>query len=486
MSKRLSVGGFPHHSMPGFRPFRAGRSAGVAGSPPSVVALVNRLLCPGIAVASLLLCVLAYGHEVSGYYLALCALVFLLSSRLLVDVGVFTPSTVQVLANASRTVIVGWTGVVGIVLVLGYAAGMDGHFQDEVILTWIAVTPLLILAGIKIARVTLLRVSARKAGRTAVIVGANYLGRIFAAHVRDNPHLGVHVAGFFDDRSPGRIVVSDGLIGRLADVPGYVKARGIHCVYISLPMTAQLRVLRLMQELCDTTASVYFIPDYFAFDLIQAGFDNLAGMPVVAIRETPFYGLNAVVKRAMDFVLSAAILALTAPVMAVIAAAIRLDSPGPVLFRQRRYGMDGSKMVVLKFRTMRVCEDGDQIVQARRDDARVTPLGAFLRRNSLDELPQFFNVLRGDMSIVGPRPHAIAHNEQYRKLIPGYMLRHKVKPGITGWAQVNGFRGETRTVEEMRERVELDLDYLNNWSPLLDLWIIIRTLLSGWNNSKAY
>ena len=468
MSKRLSVGGFPHHSMPGFRPFRAGRSAGVAGSPPSVVALVNRLLCPGIAVASLLLCVLAYGHEVSGYYLALCALVFLLSSRLLVDVGVFTPSTVQVLANASRTVIVGWTGVVGIVLVLGYAAGMDGHFQDEVILTWIAVTPLLILAGIKIARVTLLRVSARKAGRTAVIVGANYLGRIFAAHVRDNPHLGVHVAGFFDDRSPGRIVVSDGLIGRLADVPGYVKARGVHCVYISLPMTAQLRVLRLMQELCDTTASVYFIPDYFAFDLIQAGFDNLAGMPVVAIRETPFYGLNAVVKRAMDFVLSAAILALTAPVMAVIAAAIRLDSPGPVLFRQRRYGMDGSKMVVLKFRTMRVWEDGDRVVQARRDDPRVTPLGAFLRRNSLDELPQFFNVLRGEMSLVGPRP-LILTEDQY--VVDWRRRRLDLKPGVTGLWQVLGRDGIP-----FEEMTTLDYLYVTSWSLFGDVKLILRTV----------
>jgi putative colanic acid biosynthesis UDP-glucose lipid carrier transferase len=452
-----------------------------------MVALVNRLLCPGVAVASLVLCVLVYGHAVSGYYLALCVLVFLLSSRLLVDVDVFTPSTVQVLANASRTVIVGWAGVVGIVLFLGYAAGMDDHFHDQVILSWITVTPLLILASVKIARVALLRVSsARTAGRAAVIVGANYLGRVFAAQIRENPHLGVHVTGFFDDRSPERIGVSNGLIGKLADVPGYVKAHGVHCVYISLPMTAQLRVLRLMQELCDTTASVYFIPDYFAFDLIQAGFDNLAGMPVVAIRETPLYGLNAVVKRAMDLTLSAAVVALTSPVMLAIAIAIKLDSTGPVLFRQRRYGMDGSELVVLKFRTMRVCEDGDRIVQARPDDPRVTPLGAFLRRNSLDELPQFFNVLRGNMSVVGPRPHAIAHNEQYRRLIPGYMLRHKVRPGITGWAQINGFRGETRTVEEMRERVELDLDYLNNWSPLLDLWIIIRTFLSGWRSGRAY
>jgi len=172
--------------------------------------------------------------------------------------------------------------------------------------------------------------------------------------------------------------------------------------------------------------------------------------------------------------------------MLAIAIAIKLDSTGPLLFRQRRCGVDGSELIVLKFRTMSVSEDGDRIVQARRDDPRVTRVGAFLRKNSLDELPQFFNVIAGSMSIVGPRPHANAHNEQYRKLIPGYMLRHKVKPGITGWAQINGFRGQTETLEEMRKRVDLDLDYLNNWSPLLDLWIIIKTFFRGWNHSRAY
>jgi putative colanic acid biosynthesis UDP-glucose lipid carrier transferase len=164
------------------------------------------------------------------------------------------------------------------------------------------------------------------------------------------------------------------------------------------------------------------------------------------------------------------------PVMLLIAIAIKLTSKGPVIFRQRRYGLYGEEIVVYKFRSMTVDEDGDKVVQATKNDQRVTRVGAFLRRSSLDELPQFVNVLQGRMSIVGPRPHAVVHNEQYRKLIKGYMLRHKVKPGITGWAQVNGLRGETETLDKMEARIHFDLDYLRNWSLWLDLWIIIRTV----------
>ena len=486
MTKRLSADPTLQYSLPRLRAFRARQSADIAGWPP-IVALINRLLCPSVAVATLMLCVIAYGELFSVYHLALCVLVFLLSSHMLDDINIFIPWNVQLLVSASRTVVVGWAKVVGIVLLLGYAARITNRFDTDVILTWIAITPLLIFASIKIVRMALPRViDTRTATRKAVIVGANYLGRVFAGRLHENPYLGVHVAGFFDDRSPERIGVASGLIGKLVDVPDYVRHHGIHCVYISLPMTADPRLLRLIQNLRDTTASVYFLPDYFVFDLLQAGFDHLAGMPVVVIRETPFFGLNAVVKRAMDLTLGVVIVALATPVMLAIAIAIKLDSTGPVLFRQRRCGVDGSELIVLKFRTMSVSEDGDRIVQARRDDPRVTRVGAFLRKNSLDELPQFFNVIAGSMSIVGPRPHANAHNEQYRKLIPGYMLRHKVKPGITGWAQINGFRGQTETLEEMRKRVDLDLDYLNNWSPLLDLWIIIKTFFRGWNHSRAY
>jgi putative colanic acid biosysnthesis UDP-glucose lipid carrier transferase len=197
---------------------------------------------------------------------------------------------------------------------------------------------------------------------------------------------------------------------------------------------------------------------------------------VVAIRESPFMGINSTVKRTSDIVFSSIILLLMLPVMMLVAIAVRLTSKGPVIFRQRRYGLYGEEIIVYKFRSMTVSDDGESIQQARRNDARLTSIGAFLRRSSLDELPQFVNVLQGRMSIVGPRPHAVAHNEQYRKLIRGYMLRHKVKPGITGWAQVNGLRGETEVLEKMEARVQYDLDYLRNWSLWLDLWIILKTV----------
>ncbi|MEO7496042.1 MAG: exopolysaccharide biosynthesis polyprenyl glycosylphosphotransferase, partial [Massilia sp.] len=189
-----------------------------------------------------------------------------------------------------------------------------------------------------------------------------------------------------------------------------------------------------------------------------------------------FMGLNSAIKRSSDIVFGLAILMLLIPLMLVIAMAVKLSSPGPVIFRQRRYGLYGEEIIVYKFRSMVVRDDGATIVQASKNDQRVTPVGAFLRRSSLDELPQFVNVLQGRMSIVGPRPHAVAHNELYRKLIKGYMLRHKVKPGITGWAQVNGLRGETATLDKMQARIQFDLDYLRNWSVWLDLWIILKTV----------
>jgi len=197
---------------------------------------------------------------------------------------------------------------------------------------------------------------------------------------------------------------------------------------------------------------------------------------VVGICETPFTGTNELVKRISDIIIASLIIVLISPLLLVIAIGVKRSSPGPVLFRQRRNGLDGHEIVVYKFRSMTTQDNGDHVVQAKRDDPRITRFGAFLRRTSLDELPQFFNVLQGHMSIVGPRPHAVAHNEMYRELIKAYMVRHKVKPGITGWAQVNGMRGETETIEKMRARVEYDLEYLRNWSLGLDLQIIARTV----------
>jgi putative colanic acid biosynthesis UDP-glucose lipid carrier transferase len=276
------------------------------------------------------------------------------------------------------------------------------------------------------------------------------------------------------------------VLGRLDQLADYVKSHRVDLIYITLPMASQPRILRLLNELRDTTASIYFVPDIFVFDLIQARMDSINGIPVVAVCETPFFGMNGMLKSASDFVLASLILLMISPLLLALAVGVKLSSPGPVLFRQRRYGLDGRQITVYKFRTMIVQEDGEQVKQATRDDQRITPFGRFLRRSSLDELPQFINVLQGRMSIVGPRPHAVAHNETYRKLINGYMVRHKVKPGITGWAQVNGLRGETDTVEKMRQRIEYDLGYLRNWSLRLDLHIILKTVLLVFRDRRAY
>ncbi len=242
----------------------------------------------------------------------------------------------------------------------------------------------------------------------------------------------------------------------------------------------------LVQQLGDTTASVYVVADFFAYDLLRAEWTSMGDIPLVSVVETPFYGVDGLLKRLEDLVLGLGILVLITLPMMAIAIAIKLTSEGPVLFHQRRYGLNGHPIDVLKFRTMTVCEDGAKVEQAKKDDPRITPLGAVLRHTSLDELPQFLNVLTGSMSIVGPRPHAVAHNELYRHLVPSYMRRHKVKPGITGWAQVNGWRGETDTVEKMEQRVAHDLDYIQRWSLSWDVKIIFLTVFGSAVRKNAY
>jgi putative colanic acid biosynthesis UDP-glucose lipid carrier transferase len=321
-----------------------------------------------------------------------------------------------------------------------------------------------------------------------VMVGVNDLSVKLAQRVDENPNLRMAVSGFFDDREASRQPDDQkvALLGGMSDIPTYVRENNVNTIFISQPISAQPRIRKLLSELQDTTASIYFLPDIYVFDLIQARFDSVAGLPVVAICESPFTGINSMVKRGSDFALALMIQIMLLPVMLGIAIAIKANSPGPVIFRQRRYGLDGEEIIVYKFRSMTVCEDGARVIQATKDDQRVTRIGAFLRRTSLDELPQFFNVLQGRMSIVGPRPHAIAHNELYRKQIKGYMLRHKVRPGITGWAQVNGFRGETDTLDKMEARIAYDLDYLRRWSLSLDLWIIVRTVGVVLKRDNAY
>jgi putative colanic acid biosynthesis UDP-glucose lipid carrier transferase len=251
-------------------------------------------------------------------------------------------------------------------------------------------------------------------------------------------------------------------------------------------MRAEDRIRNVLNRLGDSTVSVYIVPDFFVFELLHSRWTNIGGLPAVSIFEHPFYGVDGMVKRAIDLILALVALLVCAVPMTIIAATIKLTSTGPVFFRQRRYGLDGREFHVWKFRTMRVREDGDEVTQAKKHDSRVTPLGAILRQTSLDELPQLFNVLSGGMSLVGPRPHATAHNEFYRTMIQGYMLRHKVKPGITGLAQVNGCRGETDTLEKMQRRVEYDHRYIREWSLWLDLRILVQTVIVVLSRVNAY
>jgi putative colanic acid biosynthesis UDP-glucose lipid carrier transferase len=220
--------------------------------------------------------------------------------------------------------------------------------------------------------------------------------------------------------------------------------------------------------------------------MLHARWNQIDGLPVVSVFETPISGIDGVLKRGFDLIAGAVGLALLAPVLFACGLAVKLSSPGPIFFRQKRYGLSGEEIRVWKFRTMRVCEDGAVVKQAAKDDDRITSVGRVLRKTSLDELPQLFNVLAGSMSLVGPRPHATAHNEEYRAQIDGYMLRHKVKPGITGLAQVNGARGETETLEKMERRVEFDHRYIREWSLWMDLKILVKTVLVVFKQENAY
>jgi putative colanic acid biosynthesis UDP-glucose lipid carrier transferase len=382
-----------------------------------------------------------------------------------------------------------WFAVLALLVSLARFADRPNLLEIRALQTWAVVTPFLLFFR-RIALIPGLALVCRHIfpRKRAVIAGVTEMGLRLAQEIASNPFLSMELAGFFEDRSEGRIGDTNGcrILGDLGELPGYVKQHGVHRVYITLPLARQPRILQLLGELQDSTASVYFIPDLFVTDLLNAHWDSLGDIPYVAVCESPFIGARGVVKRLSDLIIAGGLLLLLSPLLLGIAVAVWTSSGKPIFFRQRRYGEDGTEILVYKFRTMSVCEDGADVRQAQPDDPRVTPIGRFLRKWSLDELPQLFNVVGGSMSLVGPRPHAVAQNEMYRNLIRGYMIRYKVKPGITGWAQVHGLRGETDTLDKMRERVRYDLDYLRHWSLGLDLWILVKTVAAVLGGKNAY
>ncbi len=384
-----------------------------------------------------------------------------------------------------------WMGVLLVLLLIGYATKSAEEYSRKVILTWIIAAPLVLITWRSFIHYALgvLRRNGFNTCKVA-IVGARDLGAEFARTILDSKWMGLMPVGFYDDRKPAgnRPLVNEPVkvVGDLGTLIKHAREGKIDAIYITLPMRAEERIKKLLAQLSDTTVSVHLVPDFFVYNLMNAGLSNIGQFPVVSIHETPFNGVDGWIKRLEDIVLASLILLVISLPMLVIALGVKLSSPGPVLYKQNRYGLRGNRIEVWKFRTMTVCEGEGEVKQAQQSDSRITAFGAYLRRNSLDELPQFINVLQGSMSIVGPRPHAVIHNEEYRKLINGYMLRHKVKPGITGLAQINGWRGETDTLDKMEKRIEYDLDYIKNWSLWLDFKIIFLTVFKGFSGKHVY
>ena len=448
----------------------------------NLLSIFESMLDPGIAAISLWIVAISVEGELSPPYLILSVMVFAITfpgaSRLQFSVR-------RLIAD----VLISWLWVAALFLLLGISSRYVQTFSIDALMTWLWVAPLGQLGAhlaLRTAAPSLLRLQGP--AQRAIIVGMNEQGLALASRINETRYSRIDLCGFFDDRERERLGgnIDLPILGNLANLPAFVKEHRIQLIYLSLPMASQPRVLQVLDELKDTTASIYFVPDMFITDLIQGRSGSVCGMPVISVCETPFKGPSGLVKRLSDIILSLLILTLISPILLVIALAVKITSPGAIIFKQRRYGLDGEEILVYKFRSMTVCEDSGEIKQAQKNDKRVTPLGAFLRKTSLDELPQFINVLQGRMSIVGPRPHAVAHNELYRTLIKGYMIRHKVKPGITGWAQVNGYRGETDTLDKMQGRIDYDLDYLRNWSLKLDLHIIMKTVQVVFKDQAAY
>jgi len=451
-------------------------------APPSVGSTIASLLEPVVAAGMLALFHELWGYRMDGVAMALAILLLVL---MFPGVNRFGRTGVGV----GIDIILSWVWVLSVLGLLGYATNTLASFDTDMLVAWGIATPLVQWALVAIGTAVQRHLaSLPDARRPAVIIGAGRMGMRVAQMLKLRQAFGHDLLGVFDDRSADRVNLPEEavLLGSLRQLPEFIEAHGVKDVFITLPLTSQPRIQSLLESLQNTTASIHFVPDIFGVSVIQGRLEDMGGVPVVGLMVAPFTGINGFIKRVSDIVLSTLILLMISPILLVLAIGVKLSSPGPVIFRQRRTGLDGEIIEVYKFRSMRTTDDGAVVKQATRDDPRITPFGALIRKTSLDELPQFVNVLQGRMSIVGPRPHAVAHNEQYRKLVKAYMARHKVKPGITGWAQVNGLRGETDTLDKMAARIEYDLEYLRNWTLGLDLLIIAKTVKLVFLDRSAY
>ncbi|MGY2489182.1 undecaprenyl-phosphate glucose phosphotransferase [Cupriavidus sp. CP313] len=364
------------------------------------------------------------------------------------------------------------------------------HQADSLSRLWMVYWYAFSLAGLLGLRVAsrvvlnLLRITGANSKRV-LIVGYGRTGQEMYRRATASHATGFKVSGIYapegEPTPEGRRRITDS-----AQIPEFARDQGIDEIWLTLPMSE----FRLMQEinfsLRNDFIDIKWMPSVLDFDLLNHNVGNFLGMPAVEMNRPPALGVRGTIKAIFDRTFAALVLIALSPLFLIIGVLIKRDSPGPVFFKQERLGMDGRVIHVYKFRSMKVHAEHGTVTQATKGDSRITPIGAFLRRTSLDELPQFINVLKGEMSVVGPRPHAMAHNNMYKEQLDFYMMRHRVKPGITGWAQINGYRGETDTLDKMAKRVEHDIFYIRNWSFWMDVRIIFWTAFKGWTGRNAY
>jgi putative colanic acid biosynthesis UDP-glucose lipid carrier transferase len=378
-----------------------------------------------------------------------------------------------------------WSSVIIALLLLTFTLKVTATFSRVWFISFWASGLLYLLLYRAILDRVLDTLRAKGVNRKKILIfGAGKVGRDIGQRLLESPEIGFDIAAYFDDNhSLQKTVVNEVKVEtpeRLLEV-----AKDVHEIWIALPFSADDRVQEILHQTRHLTKVIRFIPDIFHYRLLNSSVSEIAGMPLININGSPISYRARILKRLEDLILGTLILVLISPLMLMVTLLIKLTSKGPVFYKQKRHGFDGIPINVYKFRSM-YYEKNDTFKQATKNDSRITPIGKFIRRTSIDELPQFFNVIQGRMSIVGPRPHAISMNEEFKDKVDQYMQRHKMKPGITGWAQVSGYRGETDTLEKMEKRIEYDLYYIENWSILFDLQIIGLTILKGFIGKNAY
>lgn len=419
---------------------------------------------------------------VHGFLTALCSLGVL---AVFPAFGLYESWRGRSSAGLALRIVAAWSLVVVIGLVIAFLMHQIGTVSRLWVVTWFAAVAFAAVGERMVVFGLLGKV--RQQGMNAkrvVMVGYGPLGHEMYVRVQQMRATGYKVIGIYHEE-PRELPAGVASLNTMEDVCDFVRRNGVREIWLTLPMAACRDLYTVVRQFRNELIDIRWIPDVVSVELLGHRFSGFLGLPVIDLNSPPVSGITGLLKASFDRLFALLVLMGLSPLLLTIAILVKLSSPGPVLFRQKRLGMDGRPFDVYKFRTMVVHEDAG-VAQAVRGDARVTRVGAFLRRNSLDELPQFINVLRGEMSVVGPRPHALEHNDLYKELIDRYMLRHRVKPGITGWAQINGLRGQTDTVEKMRRRIEFDIYYIQHWSFQLDLSIILRTAVHGWTGASAY